>query len=288
MVNSIFSLTPTFTQGLILGQLSIIVLLGLILKYLFLDSHPEFPYAPTAYSPTIIDDTEHIPRSNDWGTYNAFNHQESAEWFNVLLQQIVETYRSKLRDDLAGAIGDEVARDRIERFANGVRPQFLVDPIKILSVDLGSCAPRISNTRLRPRDNSLDAVQQIEFDMEYMDSISVSLSTSVLFNYPVPYFARLPVSLTVSLAYFSSTVFLTPPDPSSPNPTLSLCLSPNFNLQLKTSSLMGSRAKLADVPKLHEMIQDQVRRLLADRGTWKVVMPWVANVDQVREGVGGK
>ena len=48
---------------------------------------------------------------------------------------------------------------------------------------------------------------------------------------------------------------------------------------------MGSRAKLADVPKLHEMIQGQVRRALQERGTWKIVLPWVANVDEVKEEV---
>jgi len=36
---------------------------------------------------------------------------------------------------------------------------------------------------------------------------------------------------------------------------------------------MGSRAKLADVPKLHELIQHQVRRILAARAIWKVVLP---------------
>ena len=36
---------------------------------------------------------------------------------------------------------------------------------------------------------------------------------------------------------------------------------------------MGSRAKLANVPKLHELIQHQVRRIFIARGTWKVVLP---------------
>ena len=33
------------------------------------------------------------------------------------------------------------------------------------------------------------------------------------------------------------------------------------------------------------MIQSQVRRVLAERGTWKVVLPWVANIDEVKEEV---
>lgn len=48
---------------------------------------------------------------------------------------------------------------------------------------------------------------------------------------------------------------------------------------------MGSRAKLADVPKLHELIQAQIRRILTERATWKVVLPYVASVDEVKEEV---
>jgi len=36
---------------------------------------------------------------------------------------------------------------------------------------------------------------------------------------------------------------------------------------------MGSRARLADVPKLHELIETQVKRLISEKVTWKVVLP---------------
>ena len=117
--------------------------------------------------------------------------------------------------------------------------------------------------------------------MSYIDSVSISISTSVLFNYPFPSFARLPVSLTISLSLFASSVSaivakrggvfishqvrLTPPDPRSPHPTVTFTLPAphsNFTLDIKTTSLMGSRAKLEDVPKVHELIQNQVRPLL--------------------------
>lgn len=43
------------------------------------------------------------------------------------LSQVVEVYRSKLRDDLPGPEGDEIARIRIENYANKIRPSgFLV------------------------------------------------------------------------------------------------------------------------------------------------------------------
>ena len=64
-----------------------------------------------------------------------------------------------------------------------------------------------------------------------------------------------------------------------------MSIPPTFTLDLETKSLIGSRAKLEDVPKLHELIQAQIRRILAERGTWKIVLPWVANVDEVKEEV---
>lgn len=41
--------------------------------------------------------------------------------------QVVNVYRSKLRGDIAGMDGDEIARQRIETYANKIRPAgFLV------------------------------------------------------------------------------------------------------------------------------------------------------------------
>lgn len=117
----------------------------------------------------------------------------------------------------------------------------------------------------------------------------------------MPFFVRLPVTLNVSLSLFAATVsilfpleahnvnffqlLVTPPDPLSPHPTLTVSLMPDFVLELNTTSLMGSRAKLADVPKLHELIQAQVRRVLTERGTWKVVLPYLSTVEEVKEDV---
>ena len=58
---------------------------------------------------------------------------------------------------------------------------------------------------------------------------------------------------------------------------------PNFTLDLKSTSLLGSRAKLADVPKLHELIDNQIRRAIIRWGTLKFVLPGLSNVDDVRE-----
>jgi maintenance of morphology protein 1 len=53
---------------------------------------------------------------------------------------------------------------------------------------------------------------------------------------------------------------------------------PNFSLDLKSTSLLGSRAKLADVPKLHELIDKQLRGALSRRGTFFLTLPGFSNV----------
>lgn len=99
MGNYIFTLTPTFTQGLILGQVSILLIVYFILKYLFFDSksvqiheepdeedepvfRPSFSaekFISTAFLKTKVkEDDEEF----DGGSV------ESAEWLNVLLKQV--------------------------------------------------------------------------------------------------------------------------------------------------------------------------------------------------------
>ena len=81
-MTSTFSLQPTFTQGLLLGQLSILVLLALLLKYFFLDSTHNpldaFSYHPR---PDVISASTPSEDPNN-------HHQYSTEWLNVLLEQV--------------------------------------------------------------------------------------------------------------------------------------------------------------------------------------------------------
>ncbi|KAG9222957.1 hypothetical protein PLEOSDRAFT_155315 [Pleurotus ostreatus PC15] len=286
--NYVFSLQPTFTQGLILGQLSILVLLILILKYLFLDS-TEYRLETSIYHPGVDASNNISLRKSQTKAHPSEGEvpessPESAEWLNMLLQQIADVYRSKLRDDLPGPEGDEIARRRVEEYANKIRPAGFLDHIRVHSVDLGVSAPRITGSAIK-RQKSLDPLSETEFDVTYCDTASVSLSTSYLFNYPMPSFARLPVTLTISLSLFKSSIVISPPPPSSTTPVLTLSVSPDFTLDLTTTSLMGSRAKLANVPKLHELIQHQVRRVLASKATWKVVLPGLSTVAGVRREI---
>lgn len=87
--NYIFSLTPTFTQGFLLGQLSVLALLALILKYLFLDSGPQETGSPLSYSvASFTQERESKPRTNGSAGWQAEQGEESTAWFNLLIKQV--------------------------------------------------------------------------------------------------------------------------------------------------------------------------------------------------------
>lgn len=270
--NYIFSITPTFTQGLVLGQLSILVLLAFVLKFLFFVPPDEESETQVGHPRTIPDH----PSSNrtpkpEKEECNA--GPESADWFNLLARQVIDVYRTKLQDGLEGLEGNDVARQRIEAYVNMIRPRNSLDHITVHAVDLGNAAPRLSNVRAVEANSIHDPPPHVTFDMSYADTISVSVSTTYLFNYPMSSFARLPVSLTISLSRFESPVVVSGPSPSPVGPILSITLPSDFTLRLKTTSLVGSRAILKDVPKLHNLIEQQVRRVLVAKGSWKLVLP---------------
>lgn len=151
----------------------------------------------------------------------------------------MDVYRSKLKDDVPGIEGDEIARKRIEAYANSIRPAGFVvkscDPLHRSRHSPQGCRTTLSFTQsilvslprryimrvygrlsrtvhrwvqslhFHPCFN-LCLSQEIEFDASYTDTLSLSLSTSYLFNYPTASFARLPISLTISLSQFKSSV----------------------------------------------------------------------------------
>lgn len=99
MGNYIFTLTPTFTQGLILGQVSILLLVYFILKYLFFDSKStqllEEPpeegasfFRPSFSAEKFISTAFLQTKVKEQGEERDEDSVESAEWLNVLLKQV--------------------------------------------------------------------------------------------------------------------------------------------------------------------------------------------------------
>ncbi len=82
----LFTFQPTFTQGLILGQFSILILLAVILKYLFLDTeHSQNVPVYADPAPPVLKPSIH---SAHVGENAARVESESTEWLNILLHEV--------------------------------------------------------------------------------------------------------------------------------------------------------------------------------------------------------
>lgn len=64
-----------------------------------------------------------LPNGSTWSCDKCvFSLSTCASFALIACAKVVESYRSRLRDDLPGLEGDEVLRRRVEDFANQVRP----------------------------------------------------------------------------------------------------------------------------------------------------------------------
>lgn len=95
---------------------------------------------------------------------------------------------------------------------------------------------------MRPADDQ--GRIRCEIDVDFADSVSLTISTAVLVNFPRPRFAVLPVQIGVELVSVGGTLSVQIHHPKDDRQHLHVCLLPDFHLNLKTTSLLGSRAKL--------------------------------------------
>lgn len=90
----IFTLQPTFTQGLLLGQFSILCLLVLVLKYLFFDTDSGLPYKPVSYHPRVAttddgdESSDSIEAIKPPSNVNSASGEVPVEWLNIILQEV--------------------------------------------------------------------------------------------------------------------------------------------------------------------------------------------------------
>lgn len=100
---NVITFHPTFTQGFIFGQLSILILLAFILKYLFLDSSPPPSRSPASLAPldtvreyedTLTDENKAPEQSRKPTVSDSFpsasfpEDAESTEWFNLVIHEV--------------------------------------------------------------------------------------------------------------------------------------------------------------------------------------------------------
>ena len=308
----------TFTQGLILGQLSVVLILAAFIKFFIFGDPPSSDVTASmraterrsrtlAHKRSLLSLRSANANARNGQTqgplkrrkstvlrgpptltigsilsktyYNVESHQpESLDWFNVLIAQTIAQFRSDAQHD-------DAILGSLTKALNGTsRPSFL-DEIRVTELSLGEDFPIFSNCRIIPVDEdgldlgngkALDASMasregarlQARMDVDLSDVLTLALETKLLLNYPQKLAAVLPVALAVSVVRFSGTLSISfiPSNPSQSTPTMmTFNFLDDYRLDLSVRSLLGSRSRLQDVPKIAQLIESRLHRWFDER-----------------------
>lgn len=203
---------------------------------------------------------------------------ESLDWFNVLIAQIIEQFREE------AVSKNNILMSLNKFFTNNLItfPDYL-DTIKVTELDIGNNFPIFSNCRIENEKQQLEA----KIDIDLKDRLALGVETKLLLNFPKKSFAALPISLTVAVVKFhgSLTVSLTradefihPLEGEHTNQTktevededgngyfLIFSFSPEYVLEFETTSLIGTRSKLENTPKIASLIEYQIKKWFVER-----------------------
>lgn len=332
----------SFTQGFLLGQLSIVLLIFFFIKFFIFGELPSADERALHLSslrrartlahqrsrslssnihthPLRHKGSRSVIRSPATSTnptvatilaktyYNVKGHQpESLDWFNVLIAQTIAQLRSDARQD--GAV-----LTSLTEVMNWPGKPDWIGEIRVTEIALGDEFPIFSNCRIMageegglgsggsgigsgPGDEG--GRLQARMDVDLSDVITLGVETTLVLNYPKPLVAVLPVALAVSIVRFSGTLSVsfipsspssTPSNPSNPaNPSASSSSAPptqpetqqgtgarpttpaftfldDYRLDLSVRSLVGSRSRLQDVPKIAQLVEARLHAWFDER-----------------------
>lgn len=311
----LISLSLSFTQGFLLGQLSVVILIGAFIKFFIFG---EAPSAETTAANRALArshrarehrrsfsvngkvsasqksdskrSSSHILRNPQRLTtdtilsktyYNVVSHQpESLDWFNVLIAQTIAQFRNDAHQD-------EAILTSLTDVLNGPQKPDFLSTIKVTEISLGEDFPILSNCRVHPLDDDGSGPEggrlQARMDVDLSDFIMLGVETKIILNYPKPFTAVLPIALAVSIVRFSGTLSIsflpsstrpaqantsssTPQLPSSTTPTtLAFSFLPDYRLDLSVRSLVGSRSRLQDIPKIAQLVENRLHSWIDER-----------------------
>ena len=304
----------SFTQGFLLGQVSVVILIGAFIKFFVLGEIPSSE--STASARTLArrnsKQQQHVRSSSLFSAspqklktrrsgshvlrppprlttatilsktyYNVNSHQpESLDWFNVLIAQTIAQFRDDAHDD-------DAILTSLSNVLNGAQKPDFLSEIKVTEISLGEEFPILSNCRVHPIEDPHEPSGpegrrlQARMDVDLSDFITLGIDTKIMLNYPRPLTAVLPVALAVSVVRFSGTLSIsflpsathpsptnTPsqPQPPSTTPTsLAFSFLPDYRLDLSVRSLVGSRARLQDIPKIGQLVESRLHQWIDER-----------------------
>ncbi|KAJ1733305.1 ERMES complex subunit mmm1 [Coemansia biformis] len=298
---------PTFMQGFILGQVSMLVLLVVAIKYVLFEeplgrreagangahgTADDAAAADVASSEaakrgtivhegglglsrfTIFSRKPKEPQPGDVAEELARMHKEiltrtgydlaargpeTCDWLTVFLAQFIAKFRADAERH------DRLVRVISEALNGALRPS-AIDNIRITQFSLGSDFLRVTGARMVPSAGPLK--MRAELDLALHDEITLGFNTRVLVNWPRPTLAALPVSMVVSLVKFAGTLAVTF-DCAAAEPSLSVSILPDYVLEFDVQTLIGSKAKVQNLPMLTSVICRKLQAAFAK----ELVMP---------------
>lgn len=234
-ISPVSSTAWTFTQGLILGQLSVIILVVAFIKFfVFTEAAPtQASTIPLKSNISVIktnktgDDIDTLTRVN---TLNEdMNHQREVNQVlgtsnirldsNSTLTSILEktyydvkTHKAESLDWFNVLVAQIISQARLEALNDGNiyesldkalnSPQVLqyFDRMKISEINIGDDYPIFSNCRVKNNEGRLEA----KIDVDVSDTITLGVETNLLVNQPKFMSASLPIKLSISVVRFSA------------------------------------------------------------------------------------
>ena len=212
--------------------------------------------------------------------YNVNSHQpESLDWFNVLIAQTIAQFRNDAHDD-------DAILTSLTGILNGPQKPDFISDIKVTEISLGEEFPILSNCQIHPVDNDETSGSegprlQARMDVDLSDFMTLGIETRMILNYPKPLTAVLPIALSVSIVRFSGTLSIsflpshptpsstpdsTPQQPPSVTPTtLAFSFLPDYRLDVSVRSLVGSRSRLQDIPKIAQLVESRLHAWIDER-----------------------
>lgn len=196
----------------------------------------------------------------------------------MLIAQTIAQFRNDAQQD-------EAILTSLTSILNGQQKPDYLSEIKITEIDLGEDFPILSNCRVHPVEDDGSSPEggrlQARMDVDLSDFVTLAVETKIILNYPKPMTAILPIALSVSVVRFSGTLSISflpsstrpstsstipPHQPSSTTPTtLAFSFLPDYRLDLSVRSLVGSRSRLQDIPKIAQLVENRLHSWIDER-----------------------
>lgn len=233
--------------------------------------------------------------------YNVHGHQpESLDWFNVLIAQTIAQLRADAQEDQAvlGSLTQVLNGPSKPDFVDDIRvteislgEEFpIFSNCRVIPVDE-------NGVPLKELTGQRGERLQARMDVDLSDVVTLGIETKLVVNYPKPFTMVLPVALAVSVVRFSGTLSLSFSPGNQPNPypnangdaastpagqpdkneghplnptgssptTLTFTFLDDYRLDLSVHSLIGSRSRLQDVPKIAQLVEARIHQWFDDR-----------------------